>query len=338
MNLFLKKIILFFSPFLALFPLYIYLDPFKVISRYDSYYPDSGISKIDVGKDFVSYETFKKNNPLNHYSSFIFGSSRSFFYRINTWSDYINTPQSKCYHFDGFKESLYGITNKIQYLNESGVPIKNALVVLDFEVFQGKNKVDDYLRLQHPSISDENWVRFHYIHFKQYFNYTFLKKYFTDYFLYRYKEPDKDQLDSVKVVAYNKTSNELIWKGLDDFIQAHKEDYYRSRVKIFYDRSVTTHYSNKIIERRHIDQLNKIKQTFERNQTNFKIIISPLYDQVKFNPSDLKVLQNLFGKENVFDFSGINSFTTPVTNYYEESHYRPQVADSIMKTIYSTRQ
>jgi hypothetical protein len=338
MYLFIKKIILFFIPFLVLFPLYIYLDPFKVIYGYDSYYPDSGISKIDVGKDFVSYENFIKNYPLYHYNSFVFGSSRSFFYRINKWSDYINTPQSKCYHFDGFKESLYGITNKIRYLNQSEVPIKNALVILDFEVFQGKNRVDDYLRLQHPSISDENWIRFHYIHLKQFFSYTFLKKYFTDCFPCRFQESDNDQVDRIKLIVYNKVSNELIWKGLDDFITADEEDYYQSRISSFYDRPVTTQYSNKIIEHRHIAQLNEIKKVFERNQTSFRIVISPLYDQVKFNQSDLEVLQNLFGKENVFDFSGINSFTIPVTNYYEESHYRPQVADSILKIIYSARQ
>jgi hypothetical protein len=338
MNLFLKKIILFFSPFLALIPLYIFLDPFKVIYQYDSYYPYSGINKIDVGKDFVSYENFINKNPIYKYNSFIFGSSRSFFYRTSTWSDYINTPVSKCYHFDAFKESLYGISNKIQYLYATGIPIKNALVVLDYEVFKGENKVDDYLRLQHPSISDESWLRFHYIHFKNYFSYTFLKKYFSDYFFDKFQELDKNKIDSFKVITYNKVSNELMWKGLDEFIRFHEVDYYEDRVKIFYKRATTTNYSNKIIENRHINQLNKIRKIFADNLTNYRIIISPLYDQVKFNRSDLEVLQKLFGKEKVFDFSGINSFTIPVTNYYEESHYRPKVADSILKIIYSVRQ
>ena len=42
----------------------------------------------------------------------------------------------------------------------------------------------------------------------------------------------------------------------------------------------------------------------------------------------------LEGKQNVFDFSGINFITNDYHNYYENSHYRPHVADYIMKEIY----
>jgi hypothetical protein len=45
-------------------------------------------------------------------------------------------------------------------------------------------------------------------------------------------------------------------------------------------------------------------------------------------------LSGIFGTERVFDFSGVNEFTTDFRNYYEESHYRPQVAREILKRIY----
>ena len=64
-------------------------------------------------------------------------------------------------------------------------------------------------------------------------------------------------------------------------------------------------------------------------------MISPLYDQVKFNPEDLSVLQEVFGHNQVFDFSGVNEFTTSKYNYYETSHYRPHVANEIMKKVYA---
>jgi hypothetical protein len=52
------------------------------------------------------------------------------------------------------------------------------------------------------------------------------------------------------------------------------------------------------------------------------------------NVNDLRYLTNLFGKENVYDFSGINEYTESIYNYYENSHYRPYVADEIMKKLY----
>lgn len=63
-------------------------------------------------------------------------------------------------------------------------------------------------------------------------------------------------------------------------------------------------------------------------------IINPLYSQEKFNPKDMEMIQNVFGRDNVYDFSGRNQFTTSKYNYYEESHFRPLVGDSIMSIVY----
>ena len=59
-----------------------------------------------------------------------------------------------------------------------------------------------------------------------------------------------------------------------------------------------------------------------------------MYDQKKLNIEDLSILNALFGKENVFDFSGINQITNNLYNYYETSHYRPHVAKKIIDEIY----
>jgi hypothetical protein len=44
-----------------------------------------------------------------------------------------------------------------------------------------------------------------------------------------------------------------------------------------------------------------------------------------------------FGSSNVYNFSGKNEFTTDLSNYYESSHYRPLLADKILKEIYQTK-
>jgi hypothetical protein len=80
--------------------------------------------------------------------------------------------------------------------------------------------------------------------------------------------------------------------------------------------------------------LQSISKIFRKHNTNFKIIISPLYDQVKIAPRDLNMLNKIFKRENVFDFSGINQYTSDFHNYYETSHYRPIIAEKILEKIY----
>ena len=41
-----------------------------------------------------------------------------------------------------------------------------------------------------------------------------------------------------------------------------------------------------------------------------------------------------FGKENVYDFSGINEFTEDYHNYYEAGHYRPLLGNKLLERIY----
>jgi hypothetical protein len=55
---------------------------------------------------------------------------------------------------------------------------------------------------------------------------------------------------------------------------------------------------------------------------------------MKLNPADLKILENAFGNTNVYDYTGINSITNQLKNYYENDHCRPLVGKKIMTEIY----
>lgn len=71
------------------------------------------------------------------------------------------------------------------------------------------------------------------------------------------------------------------------------------------------------------------------HHTVYKVVINPLYDQNKINSRDLATLKDIFGSDNVYDFSGVNWITSDYHNYYEESHYRPHVAKWILGKIYN---
>ena len=47
-------------------------------------------------------------------------------------------------------------------------------------------------------------------------------------------------------------------------------------------------------------------------------------------------LEDLFGKDFVFDFSSRNMLTETYKNYYNKFHYRPQVSRQIMEIIYES--
>ncbi len=120
----------------------------------------------------------------------------------------------------------------------------------------------------------------------------------------------------------------------EHLINENKELYYTEREHIFYNRDNEIRNNSEVINNKAMQYLNDIHNYFIKHNTDYKIIISPLYDQVKFNSNDLSKLYHIFGDENIYDFSGINSITSNKYNYYETSHYRETVGDSIIKQIY----
>ena len=145
----------------------------------------------------------------------------------------------------------------------------------------------------------------------------------------------KDGLLGDSKIRYNKKTNELRFYEMDELIEKHPEQYYtKERLAVFYKRDSVLNLNNRIIDHSRAKLLGEIVDYLKYNNAEYKVIISPLYDQRKFHPKDLIVLDSIFGQSNVFDFSGINKFTNDFHNYYEQNHYRPTVASEILKEIY----
>ena len=76
------------------------------------------------------------------------------------------------------------------------------------------------------------------------------------------------------------------------------------------------------------------KYHLELSEIEIKLFNSDWLDtEIKINNKDLAILKSIFDK-NIYDFSGRNSFTESIYNYYESNHFRPIVGDSILKIIY----
>lgn len=338
MEKFLKQLIRFsIIPVIAfsiLLVSYLYYDPFQVVKKYKSFYVSGKPRYVTLNYDYVAVETFLNNYPTYKYNSFIIGSSRSRFYQMDTWSKYIHS--NKCFHFDASGETIYGITKKMELLNAKKVQIANVLIVLDYLTLTGVHNSKGHLYIKHPLLSGQNLSAFQLQFFKTYCSLNFLYAYLDFKLSGRFKPymKTKGLLDDVPV-DYDLKYNEMKLSEFDNLIESDPTKYYNEkRMAEFYRQDSIKTFSPVAIREEQATMLNKIASIFKKNSTSFKIVINPLYDQNQLNKKDVNVLNQIFGEENVFDFSGINSITSDYHNYYEPSHYRPSVASKIMKQVY----
>ena len=332
MKPFLKKLLRFLTPILVLLTvfllLYVYNDPFKVLKPYDDY----SYSRVFTNRDFVSTAMFIKQYPKHKYNSFIFGSSRTMAYRPEVWGRYVDAD-SGIFVFDAAGESVYGIYHKLKYLNSEKIELKNALIVLcrDF-AFRHETNHEGHLYIKHPATSGESNLAFHYEFVRAYFSPKFLFNYYAFQVLGAYKPFMSVYIENRRVV-YDTITNGTIILDQEEELKANKNAYYAKRSNIFYERTGEKTDSVQLINPEHEFMLREIRRLLDKNKTKFKVVLSPLYDQTKFNPADMRVLKQVFG-DHLYDFSGKNSITDNKFNYYEISHYRYVVGDSILSKIY----
>lgn len=302
-------------------------DPMRVLYSYDSY------SHTNANRDYYGLEMFKKNNPKYHYDSFIFGSSRTLAYNPSSWINYLPKGSSP-YMMDGFGEEIYGMYHKVKYLDSIEVDIKNALIILDVGgVFHRDDiRSDMYFFLKHPDIDNSSRSDFYKKQFEDYLNPNYIASYYLNKFfglknkyIYTYQGNIRASVDSV--------TNELRREDLEQEIRTNS-NYYKNPI-FDYQISDSVVIINPTISELHKQWLLEIRSIFDKDKTDYKIVIGPMYFRTKFSNADLTILVNIFGSDRVYDFSGVNDFTTNKRNYYETSHYRPLVGDSIMHYIYT---
>lgn len=335
MKKFIISVLSFLSTLVIVLGIYILLDPFKVIKSYDNLIDTNAQGDVGLNTDYIATTTFDKSYKKKNYNSFIFGNSRSIFYQVTDWEKHL-PPNSSCYHFNANSETIYSLYKKIQYIDKKNLSIKNALLVIDYSIITCDKPRAGHLFIISPHlVNNTNVIKFHL---------TFLKAFLTPKFLCAYIDfkisgkikpymTRKNLLDDTPV-NYELVTNEIRYDYFEELIS---QNYYYSpeRMSAFYERDTMLKYSPIAINVNQKIILRCIHDIFKKHNTNFKFIISPLYDQIKLNPIDLEYLKTLFGESNVFDYSGINKFTIDYKNYYEDSHYRPHVAREILNEIYN---
>lgn len=335
MKKFLLAILYFLIPFIFILVVYVCLDPFKVIKSYETLIDDKAKGWVGLNKDFISTTTFDKNYEQENYNSFIFGNSRSVFYQISDWKKYI-TDYSHCFHFDASGEILRSLVKKIQYVDDKGLEIDNVLLIVDYATLSINKPKSGHMFITSPQLLNySNVLDFHFTFFKAFLSPRFLYAFFDFKITGEVKAYMRDgHLLDNRLRNYDKVTNEVRYDYFEKLIS--DEQYYTTkRLSVFYERDTIQKYSPISIKENQKTMFKTIYDIFNKHKTNYKIVISPLYDQIKLNPQDIAYLKEIFGENSVFDYSGINALTQDYRNYYENAHYRPRAARIIINEIYN---
>ncbi|MBK8614302.1 MAG: hypothetical protein IPN85_12670 [Flavobacteriales bacterium] len=331
MKRFLLRILIFAIPVLVLLGSYFVTDPFKVLR---SYADPSKDHVVTLNKDHIGTTTYLNLKDEVHYNAFLFGSSRTLAFRLKDWKAHL-PADAVPFAFDANKESLFGILGKIRLIDASGGPLDHAIVVIcPLHTFAPFRNSESALYIKDPRVSGESAYAFQKTMLAAYFSDLFFVKYLDHALTGRRKPYMDDVLTFSNRNQYDPVSLERLM-AVEATIQADPERYYREHKDLFPARDTTRHDSYPaMIGPEHLTALREIKTIFNKQGTDYAIVISPLYDQKAIATRDLAILRGLFGTGHVFDHSGNNALTSDMHNYLENSHYRASVGRRIMDEIH----
>lgn len=235
--------------------------------------------------------------------------------------------------FDASIETVYGIYTKLRYLDSLNINVNNALIILCRDVsFQHEANQEGHLFIKDPKTTGESRIAFHFEFYKAFMNSNFLYSFYRYLFTKKYEKNMAAYIEYRKI-KYDTITNEITILDQEEELSKDPVGYYSKRKGIFYKQPGESIDTTRQINSHHLFMLMEIKRLLEKRPTNYNVVISPLYEQVKFNRSDEAILKKIFN-DHLYDFSGDNYLTNTAQNFYEPYHFRPVVGDSIMNIIY----
>jgi hypothetical protein len=295
------------------------------------------MENLHWNRDVWSTKIFIRNFPKYKYTSYIFGGSRSQAYTTGDWSHY--TGDTNAFHFDASNESIYGIYTKLKYIDKIGGEIKNVLIISDSLIYAETSEDADMIYCKDYRISGKSFLGFQMTFFKSYCYDFFFIKYIDFMFFKTYKPYMKGVIPELHQTSYIDNVHNNADGAIYHSIKAIAQDsvgYYNDKKK-FRDRPDNPGMERPCIDSTCLRMLHEIKGIFDKHNTRYRIVISPIYWSKKFNNESLLTLKQIFGDTNVYDFSGKNSITSFIGNYYEYSHYKISVGRKIMQDIYANK-
>ena len=321
------------SPVLLLVAFYVARDPFHVVKPYKGqvYNPGDTIS-LTVNWGHVTVESYKYFDPQGQFDSFIFGSSLSGYYRIKDWAPHL-PADAHPFHFNASRETLYGILNKLHWLTDRGVKIKNALIIMEDEMLMRRPLDSDVLFVQHPSTAREvSWWKFHQLYFN-----AFRRPEIVAYLLcpgpmtQRVLEEGYATTDITNRIE---PINEGYYAWADSVIAVNPSEFFTPEHVKTYSLPLKEMPCQEKINSTVSILLSEIQRVLEQQGTDYHIIIPPHYGYEAINSSDLFKLERIFGQSRVHDYSHDPELGSDLHYYYDDGHLIAQECARLIDSAY----
>ena len=293
----------------------------------------------DTNRDYLSSELFVHNYPEYHYDSYVFGSSRCGGINPYQWLSYLPEGSSQ-FLFQAWGETITGIDQKITYMDENHYPLDNVLILVDIPLTFSKPQLPHQaMSIKDPRFSHQpRWI------FQSVLFYDFIQKlseWRRAFRKWRSSAPPKINFDPVSN-DWEKGNKEL------DLSQPPTKDNMRNLSRkaksVFMKDYVNNPYVSlpsceTVIDGSMTVILNHIKSIFDRKETDYRIIVTPAYGYKypSITEEDLHILQDVFGEENVFDFSGREDITLDYKNFSDPNHFGLNIGWQMLEEIYHDR-
>ena len=281
--------------------------------------------------DYVNYNrshkgTLKLESLKMKPNSFILGNSRSLSIKASDWKNYLD-GKSITFHFDGSRENIYQTRMKIEYLIRNGFPVKNLMIIADFESLNEYDNNGHIYQLS-PKVSG-SFMLFHLNEIKAFFNikfissllyYSITKNYYQFMRGFILKESNfiEEDLNDLKFVN-------------EDLIKKDSLTYYSSHdiSRMFRKKK----YTRLMHPPRLLSELQKIKSLTVKESIDLKIVLISPYNVKELGDDYLSILKKIFASEEIFNFTN-EEYKFKKGNFYESSHFRPHIGRKILKKIY----
>ena len=321
-------------PVLSLVAFYLIKDPFHVVKPYKGqvYNPDDTVS-LAINWGYITVESFKYFDPQEHFDSFIFGSSLSGYYLIKDWSTHL-PADARPFHFNASRETLYGILNKLNWLTDRGVKIKNALIIMEDEMLKRRLYDTDILFVQHPQTAREvSWWKFHQLYFN-----AFRRPELVAYLLCPGRMTDKaleDGYATTDITTRIEPINEGYYAWADSVIAVNPDEFYTPEHIAQYSLPLKEMPCQEKINPSVEWLLVDIAEVLNRQGADYHIIIPPHYGYEAMDSRDLYKMEQIFGADRVHDFSHDAEMGSNLRHYYDDGHLIAQDCARLMDSAYN---
>ncbi|MBR1445655.1 MAG: hypothetical protein IJ586_01025, partial [Alloprevotella sp.] len=273
------------SPLLLLLGAYLYIDPFKVVRDYDVFYDPSAAWWVGLDADYTATCTYDRQYPRYRYDAIIFGNSRSRFYACDDWLQYLPEGSSP-YHFDANGESLYAMMRKVQYIERQGHPLRHALFVIDRELLIQDKAATGHNNTIAPQLEGNTLTaraRLQMASLRAWCNLQFVYAYADASLTNEIKPYMTKRMLLCKPYDYYQPTNEERQTDVERRIAAGTYYDEPDIVAAFEGKQHPGEVSQPTIKASQTEQLKAIRNVLQRQGTDYRIVVSPLYDQIKLH-------------------------------------------------------